>query len=169
MDVVRRSIEAMRGSIEIASTEKAGTTFRLRLPLTVAIIDGFIVGVRDERYVIPVSAVSECLTAADTTAGARSGVLSIRGEALPYIRLRHVVGLEHTEAPARESIVIVQASGRQVGLVVDELIGETQAVLKPLSGMFNDVRGVSGTTIMGDGRIALILDVGPLLDLTHAQ
>jgi two-component system chemotaxis sensor kinase CheA len=169
MDVVRRSIEAMRGSIEITSTEKVGTTFRLRLPLTVAIIEGFIVGVRDERYVIPVSAVTECLTAAETTAGARSGVLSIRGEALPYIRLRHVVGLEHTQAPARESIVIVQASGRQVGLVVDELIGETQAVLKPLSGMFNEVRGVSGTTIMGDGRIALILDVGPLLDLTHAQ
>lgn len=169
MDVVRRSVEAMRGTIEISSTENLGTTFRLRLPLTVAIIDGFVVGVRDERYVIPVSAVTECLTAADTTRGARSGVLSIRGEALPYVRLRHVVGLEHTEAPARESIVIVQAGGRQVGLVVDELIGEMQAVLKPLSGMFNDVRGVSGTTIMGDGRIALILDVAPLLDLTHAQ
>ncbi len=169
MDVVRRSIEAMRGSIEITSTQHAGTTVRLRLPLTVAIIEGFIVGVRDERYVIPVSAVSECLTAADTVPGARSGVLSIRGEALPYIRLRHVVGLGHTQAPTRESIVIVQASGRQVGLVVDELVGETQAVLKPLSGMFNEVRGVSGTTIMGDGRIALILDVGPLLELTHVQ
>ena len=169
MDVVRRSVEAMRGTIEISSTENAGTTFRLRMPLTVAIIDGFVVGVRDERYVIPVSAVTECLTAADTTRGARSGVLSIRGEALPYIRLRHVVGLEHTEAPARESIVIVQAGGRQVGLVVDELIGETQAVLKPLSGMFNDVRGVSGTTILGDGRIALILDVAPFIDLANVN
>ena len=169
MDVVRRSIEAMRGTIEIVSTEKVGTTFKLTVPLTVAIIDGFVVAVRNEHYVIPVSAVTECLTAADTAAHARSGVLSIRGEALPYIRLRHVVGLEQANAPARESIVIVQAGGRQVGLVVDELIGETQAVIKPLAGMFNDVRGVSGTTIMGDGRIALILDVAPLLDLTHAQ
>ena len=168
MDVVRRNVEAMRGGIEIVSTEKVGTTVRLRLPLTVAIIDGFVVGVGDERYVIPVGSVTECLTAASTAPGAKSGVLSIRGEALPYVRLRHVLGLSHTTAPARESIVIVQADGRSVGLVVDELVGETQAVIKPLSGMFNEVRGVSGTTIMGDGRISLILDVGPLLDLCHA-
>ena len=169
MDVVRRSVEAMRGTIEIVSREKVGTTFRLRLPLTVAIIDGFVVGVRDERYVIPVSAVSECLTAGETQPDVRNGVLSIRGEALPYIRLRHLVGLEQSSSPARESIVIVQSSGRSVGLVVDELVGETQAVVKPLAGLFNEVRGVSGTTIMGDGRIALILDVAPLLELANAQ
>jgi len=168
MDVVRRKVEALRGSIEIVSTEKVGTTVRMRLPLTVAIIDGFVVGVSDERYVIPVGSVTECLTASETEPNARSGVLSVRGEALPYIRLRHVLGVSDAAAPARESIVIVQSEGRNVGLVVDELVGETQAVIKPLSGMFNDVRGVSGTTIMGDGRISLILDVGPLLDMCHA-
>lgn len=167
MDVVRRNVEALRGSIEITSTEGAGTIVRLRLPLTVAIIDGFVVGVRDERFVIPVSAVTECLTANDTEPGAVSGVLSIRGRALPYIRLRHLLSVDAGDAPARECIVIVQSDGREVGLVVDQLIGETQAVIKPLSGLFNGVRGVSGTTIMGDGRISLILDVGPLLDLAH--
>ena len=168
MDVVRRSIEAMRGTIEIVSAERVGTTVRLRLPLTVAIIDGFVVGVGDERYVIPVGSVTECLTAGDTEPGAHTGVLSIRGEALPYIRLRHVLGIPASTTPVRESIVIVQSDGRQVGLVVDELIGETQAVIKPLYGIFNDVRGVSGTTIMGDGRISLILDVAPLLELCNA-
>jgi two-component system chemotaxis sensor kinase CheA len=79
------------------------------------------------------------------------------------------LGADATDAsgPARESIVIVQSDGRQVGLVVDELIGETQAVIKPLAGLFNDVRGISGTTIMGDGRVSLILDVAPLLELAH--
>lgn len=169
MDVVRRNVEALRGSIEIVSTENVGTTVRLRVPLTVAIIDGFVVGVSDERYVIPVGSVTECLTASETEPNARNGVLSVRGEALPYVRLRHVLGVPSAGPPQRESIVIVQSDGRNVGLVVDELIGETQAVIKPLSGMFNEVRGVSGTTIMGDGRISLILDVGPLLDLCHVQ
>jgi two-component system chemotaxis sensor kinase CheA len=167
MDVVRRNVEAVRGSIEISSTESVGTIVRLRLPLTVAIIDGFVVGVSTERYVIPVGAVLECLSAHETERDATKGVLSIRGRALPYIRLRRLLGANAGEAPARECIVIVQADGREVGLVVDELIGETQAVIKPLSGLFNGVRGVSGTTIMGDGRISLLLDVGPLLDLAH--
>jgi two-component system chemotaxis sensor kinase CheA len=169
MDVVRRNVEALRGSIEIDSTEGVGTTVRLRLPLTVAIIDGFCVGVCDERYVIPVGAVTECLTANETDRDAVRGVLSLRGTALPYIRLRRLLGAGGPDAPAqvRESIVIVHSEGRQVGLVVDELIGETQAVIKPLAGLFNDARGISGTTIMGDGRVSLILDIGPLLDLAH--
>jgi two-component system, chemotaxis family, sensor kinase CheA len=168
MDVVRRNIEALRGTVEILSTEGAGTTVRLRLPLTVAIIDGFVVGVGDERYVIPVSGVTECLSAADTIPGARTGVLPIRGDALPYVRLRHLLRPDSADVPvARESLVVVHADGRRVGLVVDRLHGEMQAVIKPLSSMFNDVRGVSGTTIMGDGRVSLILDLGPLLELAH--
>ncbi|HEX7938015.1 MAG TPA: chemotaxis protein CheA, partial [Gemmatimonadaceae bacterium] len=169
MDVVRRNVEALRGSIEIDSTAGAGTVVRLRLPLTVAIIDGFAVGVCDERYVIPVGAVTECLTANETERDAMNGVLSLRGTALPYIRLRRLLGAGQVDAPApvRESIVIVQAEGRQAGLVVDELIGETQAVIKPLAGLFNNARGISGTTIMGDGRVSLILDIGPLLELAH--
>ena len=168
MDVVRRNVEAMRGSIEILSSEGAGTTVRLRLPLTVAIIDGFVVGVADERYVVPVAAVSECLTANDTKPGAPTGVISVRGTSVPYVRLRHLLGVSDTvSSVARESVVIVHAAGQQAGIVVDDLLGETQAVVKPLSGLFNAVPGVSGTTIMSDGRVSLILDVGPLLDLAH--
>jgi two-component system chemotaxis sensor kinase CheA len=167
MDVVRRSIEAMRGSIEIISTEGAGTTMRLRLPLTVAIIDGFVVGVSGERYVIPVSAVVECLTANDIEPERRTGVISVRGTSLPYIRLRHLLSVDGAEGGTRESVVIVQAGDQHAGLVVDSLLGETQAVIKPLAGMFNAVAGVSGTTIMNDGRVSLILDIGPLLELAH--
>jgi two-component system chemotaxis sensor kinase CheA len=167
MDVVRRDVEALRGTLELESGEGQGTTVRLRLPLTVAIIDGFAVGVCDERYVIPVGAVTECLTATDTDPDAVSGVLSIRGRALPYVRLRHLLSADNGRAAHRESVVIVESDGRSVGLVVDDLLGETQAVIKPLAGMFNDIRGVSGTTIMGDGRVSLILDVGPLLDLAQ--
>jgi two-component system, chemotaxis family, sensor kinase CheA len=167
MDVVRRSVESLRGSIEIESAKGAGSTVRLRLPLTVAIIEGFAVGVCDERYVIPVSAVTECLTAKDTDPDAASGVLSVRGQPLPYVRLRHLLKVNAGRKAARESIVIVQAGGGQVGVVVDELLGETQAVIKPLAGMFNEASGISGTTIMGDGRISLILDIAPLLDLAQ--
>jgi two-component system chemotaxis sensor kinase CheA len=170
MDVVRRSIEALRGSIEIESTEGRGTIVRLRLPLTVAIIDGFAVSVADERYVIPVGVVTECLTANETVPGATSGVLSMRGRALPYVRLRHLLGIGREEdTTIRESIVIVEIEGRQVGLVVDHLLGETQAVITPLAGMFNGVPGVSGTTILGDGRVSLILDVAPLIELAHRR
>ena len=94
MDVVRRNVEGMRGVVEIESAEGTGTVVRLRLPLTVAIIDGFAVGVCDERYVIPVNAVTECLTAHETQRDAVSGVLSIRGRALPYVRLRHLFGID---------------------------------------------------------------------------
>jgi two-component system chemotaxis sensor kinase CheA len=167
MDVVRRNVEAMRGSIEIISTEGAGTTMRLRLPLTVAIIDGFVVGVADERYVVPVSSVSECLTASETMPGAATGVISVRGTSIPYVRLRHLLAVRDNGPVARESVVIVSAAGQQAGLVVDDLLGETQAVVKPLAGLVNAVPGVSGTTIMSDGRVSLILDVGPLLDLAH--
>jgi two-component system chemotaxis sensor kinase CheA len=170
MDVVRRNIESMRGSIEIISTEGKGTTVRLRLPLTVAIIDGFVVGVRGERYVIPVSAVVECTTANEIERDRTAGVISVRGQSLPYIRLRHLLSAESIQAQqsvGREAVVIVQAGEQQAGLVVDALLGETQAVIKPLAGIFNAVPGVSGTTIMNDGRVSLILDVAPLLEMAH--
>ena len=169
MDVVRRNIESIRGSIEIESREGRGTTIRLRLPLTVAIIDGFVVRVADERYVIPVSAVSECLTAVDTDADAPSGVISIRGSNLPYVRLRHLLDADKRVAGGRESVVIVNAAGQQAGLVVDELLGEAQAVIKPLVGLPGQVPGISGTTVMSDGQVSLIVDVAPLLELAHRR
>src|SRR5207253_11473799 len=107
---------------------------RLRLPLTVAIIEGFVVGIGDERYVIPVSAVVECLTANDIEPGRSAGVLSIRGKSLPYIRLRRLLSSQAAGATSgRESVVIVQAGDQQAGLVADSLLGETQAVIKPLA------------------------------------
>lgn len=169
MDVVRRNIESIRGTIEIESVEGRGTTIRLRLPLTVAIIDGFVVRVANERYVIPVSSVSECLTAGDTTPHAPSGVINLRGSQLPYIRLRHLLGAHHGIADGRESVVVVNAGGQQAGLVVDELLGEAQAVIKPLVGLPSSVPGVSGTTVMSDGHVSLIVDVGPLLELAHRR
>ncbi|MGH7677992.1 MAG: chemotaxis protein CheA [Gemmatimonadaceae bacterium] len=164
MDIVKRNVEAIRGTVEIESTPGEGTTMRLRLPLTVAIIDGFVVGVGHERYVLPLDAVTECLTLPAADAGAPAGVLSLRGDALPYVRLRHLLGLRDATAPSRESVVVVQVGGRRAGLVVDQLHGETQAVLKPLAAMFAGAPGISGTTIMGDGRVSLILDVGELVD-----
>ena len=164
MDVVRRNVESVRGAIDIASRPGEGATIRLRLPLTVAIIDGFVVGVNEERYVIPVDAVIECLTLPEDDRRRPTGVLRLRDEALPYIRLRHVLDVQGAEAPSRESVVVIHAGGFQAGLVVDHLFGETQAVLKPLPSCFGAVPGVSGTTIMGDGRVALILDVGTVLE-----
>jgi two-component system chemotaxis sensor kinase CheA len=169
MDVVRRNIEAIRGSVEIESVEGRGTTIRLRLPLTVAIIDGFVVRVADERYVIPVTAVSECLTAGDTTPNTPTGVINIRGSNVPYIRLRHLLGANQRIAAGRESVVIVNVGGQQAGLVVDELLGEAQAVIKPLVGLPSPVPGMSGTTVMADGHVSLIVDVAPLLELAHRR
>jgi two-component system chemotaxis sensor kinase CheA len=163
MDVVRESVEALRGTISVQSQPGAGTTFSIRVPLTIAIIDGFVVGVGDERYVIPGDSVCECLTMPPTNSvGAPSGLLNIRGEAMPYTRLAWLFG--STPLPgARENLVVLQHNGRQFGLVVDALIGERQAVLKPLHRLFDRVPGVSGSTILGDGRVSLILDVPHLL------
>jgi two-component system, chemotaxis family, sensor kinase CheA len=169
MDVVRRNIEAIRGSIEIQSAEGQGTTIRIRLPLTVAIIDGFVVRVADERYVIPVASVSECLTAIDTVPDMPSGVICLRGSNLPYVRLRHLLGADRRVPAGRESVVVVNVGGHQAGLVVDELLGEAQAVIKPLVGLPGSVPGVSGTTVMSDGQVSLIVDVAPLLELAHRR
>jgi two-component system chemotaxis sensor kinase CheA len=169
MDVVRRNIEAIRGTVEIESVEGKGTTIRIRLPLTVAIIDGFVVRVANERYVIPVASVSECLTAGDTASDAASGVISLRGSNVPYVRLRHLLDADHGVAASRESVVVVNVGSLRAGLVVDELLGEAQAVIKPLVGLPKTVPGVSGTTVMSDGQVSLIVDVAPLLELAHRR
>jgi two-component system, chemotaxis family, sensor kinase CheA len=165
MDVVRESVEALRGSISVQSRPNAGTTFSIRVPLTIAIIDGFVVGIGNERYVIPGDSVCECLTMPSSeSAGAPCGILNVRGSAMPYTRLAWLFG--SASAPVeRENLVILQHDGRRFGLVVDALIGERQAVLKPLHRLFDRVPGVSGSTILGDGRVSLILDVPHLLTM----
>ena len=170
MDVVRRNIELLRGSIDIQSIEGEGTTITIRLPLTLAIIDGFSVMANRETYVIPLEVISECLELpAEQISRERVGVISLRGEPLPYVRLREAFGSPNA-LPARENVVVVHREGGLAGIAVETLLGECQAIIKPLSRIFRDVPGVSGSTILDSGRVALILDVAALLrDVTAEQ
>jgi two-component system chemotaxis sensor kinase CheA len=169
MDVVRRNIELLRGNIEIQSTEGQGSTISIRLPLTLAIIDGFSVIANNETYVIPLEMISECLELPqDQISRDAVGVLSLRGEPLPYVRLREVFGTPQGR-PARENVVVVHRDGGYAGIAVETLLGGCQAIIKPLNRIFRDVPGVSGSTILDNGRVALILDVSTLLREVVAQ
>jgi two-component system, chemotaxis family, sensor kinase CheA len=163
MDVVRRNIELLRGKIEIQSTEGQGSTITIRLPLTLAIIDGFSVIANGETYVIPLEMISECVELpSDQVSRDPVGVLNLRGEPLPYVRLRELFG-KPDRPPHRENVVVVHRDGGYAGIAVETLLGECQAIIKPLSRIFEDVPGVSGSTILDNGRVALILDVSTLL------
>jgi len=161
LDVVRRNVNALNGVIHVESRKGQGTTFTIRLPLTLAIIDGFAVKVGTETYVIPLSSVKECLELpGEKHLSDQGGVINLRGEALPYVRLRDLFGTPG--APVREEIIVVEYQGGRAGLAADELLGEQQAVIKPLGRLFQGIPGVSGSTILGNGRVALILDVPAL-------
>jgi two-component system chemotaxis sensor kinase CheA len=164
MDVVRRNVEALRGSIAIDSHPSEGSTITIRLPLTLAIIEGFGVGVGNETYVIPLEAVLECLElpAEEKPQGNGRGVINLRGKALPYLRLRNLFALDG-ETPHRENVVVVQHGSGQAGIAVDVLYGASQTVIKPLGELFQGLPGIAGSTILGNGRVALILDVPGLL------
>ena len=163
MDVVRRNIQALRGSVHVTSQPGVGSTVRIRLPLTLAIIEGFGVGVGNETYVIPVDQVIECVELAkeDQENARKDGVLQLRNEPLPFIYLKDHFGLPGDRG-ARQSVVVVQHESSRAGLAVNELYGATQTVIKPLPAIFKDVSGVSGSAILGNGRVALILDVPAL-------
>lgn len=164
MDVVRRNVEAIRGSIDIRSDAGQGTEIRLRLPLTLAIIDGFLVQSAGRSYVLPLDAVVECLEYAPTER--QQGYLSLRGEVLPLLHLRDALGVPSDLEQAtsrRRNVVVAQAAGQRAGLVVDALLGEYQTVIKPLGALFTHLQGISGSTILGNGEVALILDVPTLL------
>ena len=163
MDVVRRNIQGLRGSVDVWSKEGEGTTFNIRLPLTLAIIDGFLVGVEDAAYVIPLDMVVECIELKEASIDRH--YLNLRGEVLPFVRLRDVFDIR-SSIPIRENVVVVQFAGRKAGIVVDQLMGEFQTVIKPLSAIFRHLRGVAGSTILGSGDVALILDVQALVQKT---
>ncbi len=162
LDVVKRNIEALRGTATIDSQEGAGTTMAIRLPLTLAIIDGFLMGVGQSAYVVPLDMVEECIELRSDED--RGDVLNLRGAVLPLIRLRQYFALEGP-AGRRENVVVVKYAGNKAGLVVDELMGEFQTVIKPLGQIFTHLRGISGSTILGSGEVALILDVPSLIAL----
>ena len=161
MDVVRRNIERVRGQIFIETTEGKGTVVSIRLPLTLAVIPGFGVGVGGESFVIPMSAVEECLEQAPPETSQPTGVLHVRGDAVPYVRLRHFFGFEQ-RAETREVVVVVLHQDRRAGLVVDEIYGESQTVIKPLGPLLRGMPGVTGTAVMGSGAVAMVLDAGAM-------
>jgi len=158
MDVVRRNIEALRGTVTIETKAGAGTTFIVRLPLTLAVIDGFGVTAATETYVVPMDKVLECVELPDGHDQVETtGVMLLREELVPYVRLRELFGLAGDRAE-RENVLIVQHNDNRFGLVVDELHGGSQIVIKPLGTYFDSVTGIAGSSILGDGRVALILD-----------
>jgi two-component system chemotaxis sensor kinase CheA len=159
MDVVKRNIAALRGSINIESAEGSGTKVSVRLPLTLAIINGFLVGLGKSTFVVPLDMIEECVEFSPQLA---HDYTNLRGRALPFIRLRELLNITGARG-RRENIVVVNYGGQKAGLVVDELLGEFQTVIKPLNRMFNAVRCVSGSTILGSGEVALILDVPALV------
>jgi two-component system, chemotaxis family, sensor kinase CheA len=164
MDVVRRNVDSMRGTLSVQSQPGAGTTVEIRLPLTVAVIEGFAVGVADETYVIPIDNVIEC-TEMPVGGNEATGVIDLRGEPLPFLRIQRVFGLD-ASPHARENVVVVEHKGGRgrAGIVVDALFGSSQFVMKPMGRFLRQVDGVAGSSILGNGRVALILDVQQIIN-----
>jgi two-component system chemotaxis sensor kinase CheA len=159
MDVVRQRVDSLRGSIDVASNPGLGTTVTLRLPLTLAIIDGLLVSIGDAFFVLPLANTQECveLTRADVEAANGKHLAHVRGELIPYIRLREYFNIR-TPRPEIEQIMIVETEAGRYGFVVDVVLGDCQTVIKNLGRFYRHVHVVSGATILGNGTVALILD-----------
>ncbi|HMK82003.1 MAG TPA: chemotaxis protein CheA [Xanthobacteraceae bacterium] len=170
MDVVKRTIEGLRGAIDLQSTPGHGSEVTLRLPLTLAIIDGLLVRVGNGRYVLPLGAVEECveLSAQEDARSRGRSFLNIRGDLVPYLRLRELFACQ-TPADPYQKVVIVSSGDLKVGLVVDQVIGDHQTVIKSLSKLHADVEMLSGATILGDGAVALILDIPHLVEFGQVR
>lgn len=164
MDVVKRGIDGLRGSIGVESIRGTGTTITLKIPLTLAIIDSLLVKIGSDHFVLPLAAVEECveLTREDVKNSHGRNLANVRGAIIPYIPLREQFAITE-QRPDIEQIVIADIHGTKVGFVVDNVVGEHQTVIKSLGKMYRDVKGISGATILGDGTVALILDMGVLL------
>ncbi|MDU8543590.1 MULTISPECIES: chemotaxis protein CheA [Pseudomonas syringae group] len=165
MDVVKRNITLLRGTVDLDSQPGQGTIVRIRLPLTLAIINGFLVGIDQSTYVIPLDMVQECIELDEQNRHLTrdSGYLDLRGEVLPLVYLRDHFNHEGPAA-RRQNVVVVRYAEHKAGLVVDDLLGEFQTVIKPLGKLFGALRGISGSTILGSGAVALILDIPALLN-----
>jgi two-component system chemotaxis sensor kinase CheA len=170
MDVVKKTIEGLRGAIEMTSTPGEGSVVSLRIPLTLAIIDGLLVRVGTGRYVIPLASVEECVELSieqDMRSTGRS-LITLRDELVPFIRLRDLFSTG-TQPDAHQKIVVVSTGQERVGLVVDQILGDHQTVIKSLSGFHAEVGAFSGATILGDGGVALIMDIGHLVAAGQRQ
>jgi two-component system chemotaxis sensor kinase CheA len=161
MDVVKRNIEQLRGRVEIQSEKGAGSRFSIRLPLTLAIIDGMLVRLGDERFIIATTSIEQALRPRPeqiTTVQQRGEVLQVRGNLVPLIQFGQMFGMSGRIDPCEAMVVIAQSDRGQIGLVVEELIGQQQVVIKSLGDRFRKLQGVSGAAILGDGKVGLILD-----------
>jgi two-component system chemotaxis sensor kinase CheA len=172
MDVVRRNIDALRGRIEIVSERGKGTTFRIKLPLTLAVLDGLLVGVGKERFVMPTTAVRESLRPLPAQVHMVQGeprLVQVRDSLLPLVSLGELFRLPHETDPCQATVVVIEDAGTRVGLVVDALLGKQEVVIKSLGDAFSGVRGVAGGAILGDGRIGLILDAHGIVALGRGE
>ncbi|HRK32239.1 MAG TPA: chemotaxis protein CheA [Tepidisphaeraceae bacterium] len=173
MDVVLRNVESLRGRIDIASKEGSGSTFTIRLPLTLAVIDGLVVRVGTERYVIPISSIEQSLrpTAGQVfTLQGRGEMCMVRDQLVPIVRIHTLFGVEPTQHDPNEALlVIVQCGSTRCCLMVDELLGQQQVVIKSLGGGVGQTKGVSGGAILGDGNVSLILDVPGIIAVSGAD
>jgi len=169
MDSVRQDIEALRGSIDIDNRHGQGCCLKIRLPLTLAIIDGFLVSVADQFFVIPTDWVTECIEAPKSfKRDQQSGYLELRGQALPFVSMKRHFSLPG-ETPKRSSMVVIAQGEERAGLLVDELHGEIQTVIKPLGPLFDHLPDIAGGTILGTGQVALTLDVPGILSSVRAM
>ena len=170
LDVVKKRIELLRGTVELTSRPGQGTEIRLSLPLTLAIIEGLMVGVDGDRYIMPLSAARETIeiTRAQRSAGNGRNLVALRGELIPYLRLRDLFGFT-SAAPEVERVVIIEFEDKRIGLVVDEVLGNHQTVLKTLGWLSQRVKIFSGSTVLGNGRAALIFDIAGLVAFSSAR
>ncbi|MBF0481921.1 MAG: chemotaxis protein CheA, partial [Desulfovibrionaceae bacterium] len=162
MDVVKRSIEQLRGKIEIQSAAGKGTTITIRLPLTLAIIDGLMIKAGEEHYIIPLALVEECVEFSQDMQSDRKRTINLRGEIVPYVRLREAFEIGG-DSPPIEQIVITHGGDERTGVAVDEVVGQLQTVIKSLGKVAGNVPGIAGATIRADGSLALIIDVPGLI------
>lgn len=168
MDVVKRNIQALGGGIEVRSEEGKGTTFTIRLPLTLSIMDGQLVMVGDQTYILPLMSIVESLQIAPdrlSRVAGRAEVYKLREEYIPVIRLHEILDIKPRQENERPLLVVIEGEGQKVGLMIDDLLGQQQVVIKSLETNFFRVEGLSGSTILGDGTVALILDIGGLFQL----
>lgn len=170
MDVVKRALEALRGNVEISSQLEVGTTITLKLPLTLAIIEGLLIDVGEDNFIIPLSLVEECieLNTADKKKANGRHLVNVRGELVPYIPLREKFRIDGN-VPEIEQVVIINDEGVRTGFVVDRVIGEHQTVIKSLGKYYKEIEGISGATVLGDGSVALILDIPKLVDMAEQE